>query len=240
MLRKLKGKLWIAFSAAALTLAVGLGTISAQEDGRVTKRELQSIIYAIEQRVDAVEDGLSEVRRLRQQVSALEEANTELAEGVESLEERLSAIEESSLPFQFTTEAESFTFRAPFSFERDNTANGNRYLGVTSGTPTDRPRIEASYNFEVPRDGTYYLWARLYGPNQDSDAMYIGIDGSWTRAYPATTGQYVWTRIAVNRNNLDKFNFELSSGVHQVHLGHAEVGARIDTIVVTDDPGFRP
>jgi hypothetical protein len=137
-------------------------------------------------------------------------------------------------------EAESGNLSSPLGIDQDSSASAGAYVSATSGENTDSPETEASYEFSIPDDGTYYLWARLYGPDDESDAIYIGIDGSWDRVYPAEQGEYIWTRVGPERDSTGKYGVSLSSGGHEVHVGHAELYARLDALFITDDWDAQP
>jgi hypothetical protein len=152
---------------------------------------------------------------------------------------QLAASRVESASLDLLIEAEDGDISSPLRVGEDSSASGGAYISATSGSNTESPEREASYEFSVSEDGAYYLWARLYGPDEDSDAIYIGLDGSWNRVYPDTTGQYVWVRVATSRNS-DEYGFSLSSGAHEIQVGHAELYTRLDALVVTDDPDFQP
>jgi hypothetical protein len=90
--------------------------------------------------------------------------------------------------------------------DSDSNASGGWYISATSGSNTSSPKKEASYNFTAPERGTYYLWALLYGPDESSDAIYIGIYAHGVRTRPALTGQYLWMRVARSSNSISVSN----------------------------------
>lgn len=141
--------------------------------------------------------------------------------------------------FKLHLEAEDGNLTSNMEIGQDGSASGGAYISATSTSATTSPKKEASYSFSVPEDGTYYLWARLYGPDEASDAIYIGIDGSWNRVYPAETGEYLWVRVETSRNS-DKHGFSLGGGQHEIQVGHGEAQTRLDALVVTDDLDFHP
>jgi len=126
-------------------------------------------------------------------------------------------------PFQLEIEAEDMTITNTLTTGFDGSASGGAYVFAASGANTDNPTVEASTNFGV-NSGMYYVWARLYGSSETTDASYVGVDGSWTRVYPSSPGIYEWVFVD---------SFELSTGNHPLQIGHGEVGARIDALYIT-------
>jgi hypothetical protein len=141
--------------------------------------------------------------------------------------------------FELALEAEDGNLISVMEVGQDEQASGGAFINATSGTNTKSPEKEASYTFTLPEGGTYFLWAMLYGPNEGSDAIYIGIDGSWDRVYPERTGEYLWNRIESSNISGD-YGFALDEGEHEIQVGHAELNARLDSLIVSDDPDFRP
>ena len=137
--------------------------------------------------------------------------------------------------------AESMTVAAGMSFGSDLAALRGRYLSPTSGANTTTPVREASVPVTIPTAGTYYLWARMYGPTGAADALYLGIDSSWDRAYPSAHGTYQWVRI---ENGSGAIGFQLTPGTHTIQVGRGELNTRLDAVYLTnsatDVPVFTP
>ena len=79
----------------------------------------------------------------------------------------------------------------------------------------------------------------MYGFDANSDALYLGIDNSWDRVFPNSSGSYQWVRVEVT-NNSGSIGFDLNQGVHVIQVGHGEINARLDALYVTDDPNATP
>lgn len=86
-------------------------------------------------------------------------------------------------------EAENGAIVPPMVQGQDRNASNGAYISVPSGTNSTSPVPGATYSIDMPQDGTYYLWVKLYAPDSSSDAIYIGIDTSWDRVYPTATGR---------------------------------------------------
>jgi hypothetical protein len=135
-------------------------------------------------------------------------------------------------------EAESMT-RTGLSVGSDPGALGGQYLSATSGANSTAPVREASVPVTIATAGTYYLWARLYGPSPTSDALYVGIDGSWDRVYPTVTREYQWVRIETS-NGSGAAGFKLAPGTHVIQVGRGETQARVDAVYLTNSASDVP
>ena len=140
-------------------------------------------------------------------------------------------------------EAESMSVASGMSVGTDSRALGGRYVSPTGGASSTTPTRQASVAVTIPTAGTYYLWARMYGPSAAADALYLGIDASWDRAYPSAVGTYEWVRIETG-NGSGAFGFQLAPGTHTVQVGRGEVNTRLDAVYVTNNanevPTFAP
>ena len=124
-------------------------------------------------------------------------------------------------------EAEAADVKSVFEvMDDDESASSGSYLvqpASVSGTST--PPEEASVAFSVEADDTYTLWARMYAPSGSNDALYLGFDEQLERTTTKDYKKYAWVKAH------DK---QLSAGDHRVSIGHAEAGARLDLLVVTN------
>ncbi len=145
----------------------------------------------------------------------------------------------SAEPVTRVVEAEQGRILSVFQLGSDGQASGGAYLAVPTLSPATSGQIEVQVPVTLPADGTYYLWARLFGPSEDEDAIYIGFDGSFDRVFPSQHGTYEWVRVErVDRSgNVAHF---LPAGLHQLTIGHAEPHVRVDALAVTTDPAFVP
>ena len=140
-------------------------------------------------------------------------------------------------PMRRVIEAESFTLQSPMTLGVDAAASGAQYISPTSGTTSTTPVREAFNTVTAPVSGTYYLWARIGGPSGTSDALYVGFDSSFTRVFPLNAVPYDWVRVEAAPGVP---GFSLTAGPHDIQVGHGEIGARLDAVYVTDDPGDAP
>jgi chitodextrinase len=103
--------------------------------------------------------------------------------------------------------------------------------GTPIGTGSD-PAGTAEMEFHLPHAATWRLWARAYGTSFDGDAWFESVDGSVPHAFwTPGIGAWYWVELRT---------YDLSAGLHGLTLGGLEAEARVDRILVTDDPTFEP
>ncbi len=130
-------------------------------------------------------------------------------------------------------EAENFTLSSPMTKGSDTRAWNGQYISPTTGVDSETPVREAYASISLSTSGNYYLWARMMGPTNASDALYLGFDNSWDRKVPSAIGAYEWVRV---RN----YASSLTAGPHIIQVGHGEINARLDTVFVTNDANAVP
>ena len=142
-------------------------------------------------------------------------------------------------PFSELYEAERSVFLNPLAVAADPEASAGAYLAAPSGKSAKAAKREAFLAFNLPSEGTYYVWARLKALSGQSDAIFIGIDQSWDRVYPKVKKSYQWVRVRTNIGSAD-YGFNLAAGQHVLQIGHAEIGAQLDALYLTSDPSEVP
>ena len=130
-------------------------------------------------------------------------------------------------------EAENFTLSPPMISGSDTSAWNGQYISPTSGVDSSTPVREAYTSISLTTSGGYYLWARMMGPTNASDALYLGFDSGWDRKVPSVIGAYEWVRVRSYATNL-------TAGSHIIQAGHGEINARLDTVFVTNDANAVP
>ena len=103
--------------------------------------------------------------------------------------------------------------------------------GTASGTPAN-PSGTWDYGFTLPAGGSWHLWFRMYGIDANANAWFESTGGgSFAMVEPSQNGQWEWVPAGSR---------SLSAGLHTLTLGGAEARARIDRVLITDDPAFQP
>lgn len=128
--------------------------------------------------------------------------------------------------FSILIQGEAMNLTSDMAIGEAADAFGGKYIHVPQGVNTRSPVEQATARVEVPADGTYTLWVRLYGPHGDADAMYAWIDETPpVRFYTPTQEEWHWLKVQT---------YNLSAGAHVLKVGHGEVGARVDALYLTD------
>src|SRR3989338_550941 len=140
-------------------------------------------------------------------------------------------------------QAELMTLLSPMVKGTDSNALGGSYISPSTGTNSTSPTRKASVSLNVASAGTYYLWARIMGPTTSSDALYLGMNTSWARTLPSTTGVYQWVKVPVGSGSTN-YGFTLPQGTNTIQVGYGEIGTRLDAVYLTnsasDVPTFAP
>ena len=114
-----------------------------------------------------------------------------------------------------------------FDTVQDTTAATGRYVAQPASVPASSSGDEvASVEFDIDVAGEYALWARLYGPDRDSDAVYIGFDGATNRVFTSEHGTWMWMKVD---------QAYLEAGSRRVSIGYGEPGLRLDVLAIVGD-----
>lgn len=120
----------------------------------------------------------------------------------------------------------------PFERGRDALASRGGYVAQPDSiSASSTGSIVAEVPFDLTVADTYTLWVRMYAPTKDSDATYLGFDGTTYRVFTPDVQRYFWVEVTTE---------ELAEGRHTISLGHGEPGLRIDQFAVTRRPDVGP
>jgi Big-like domain-containing protein/purple acid phosphatase-like protein/fibronectin type III domain protein len=114
-------------------------------------------------------------------------------------------------------------------------AFGNSYIDLPAGTPagsTSAPSGTATFGVNIPTAGTWYLWVLMYGIDGSSDSWFESVNGGSRQAVTAApTGAWTWEAGR---------SYTLSVGLASIELGGRDDEARVDRVLITNDPTFVP
>ncbi|MEM7384569.1 MAG: hypothetical protein AAF514_06450, partial [Verrucomicrobiota bacterium] len=143
-------------------------------------------------------------------------------------------------PVVLTFEAEAFSARtnaAGYSWEVCEGEGALASGGFVHGTPRALVLLDAevepalpelSYRLDFPKAATYFVWLRVRAPDNDSNAVTVGLNGQ--QAYPVDFAlgktPWHWKRGIVSVP---------SAGPHVFNLWMREPGAWIDRVVLTTE-----
>ncbi|HEX7087925.1 MAG TPA: Ig-like domain-containing protein [Vicinamibacterales bacterium] len=138
-------------------------------------------------------------------------------------------------------EAESGTVRSPMTKRSGGSASG-QYVYTTRANSGS-----VSYQVDIPRAGTYVIWARVYAPNASRDSFEVSVDGQ-RDIYDVAENRWAdrWQWTVVNGRNggapatLSPRTFQLTQGRHTIVFAGREANTYLDQIVITDDLTYIP
>jgi hypothetical protein len=120
-------------------------------------------------------------------------------------------------------------------------ASGGQYLEIpeNAGNPPKLEKGFARFEIDVPADGEYTLWARVWWEGECSNSFMVQIDENapFLLGENATYHAWVWVKYPVARMMRP---ITLKQGRHAVTFKNREDGVRLDQIVLSPDKRFVP
>lgn len=146
-------------------------------------------------------------------------------------------------PVTIWLEAESALLDAPLLVRRDAEAAGSLYLQVEDGQarfaqPGANARGSALLRFSVPEAGIYNFWARTRAHDGSENSFWVRVnDGAWMRwnDFPKD-GAWRWSMVHDEDRGGEVAQFDLQPGENTLEFAAREGGARIDRVMITNDP----
>ena len=132
-------------------------------------------------------------------------------------------------------EAESGVNTPPVEVTEGTAAFGGSWIDTPAGSGTGTPTApigKSVHGVNVPKDGTWTLWVRIFGNGPNNDSWFESVDGG-TRVPIFPAQQSVWTWVKGQA-------YTLTAGQHTVELGGREAEARADRLLLTNDSTFVP
>ncbi len=136
-------------------------------------------------------------------------------------------------------EAEDALVAAPMTVKQDVQASGGQYVStsITSYAPDPVLTGANSFIINIPAAGEYFLWARVMGVDGRHNSFWVSLDGGTNAMFEIQPNgdlwEWVWQRGPVQP-------YALSAGLHTLRFSGREADARLDKIVLTDNPNFDP
>jgi len=133
-------------------------------------------------------------------------------------------------------------------------AFGGKYIVNPNGTG-DNKNAQALYDFDAPKDGTYYFWGRVISPSGSDDSYFWAIDnlkiaskedcggttpGTQTHIWdPGTNLAWTWTpmnsRNCAGDPGKAQLKVDLKKGKHTLGIADREDGTELDGVLITDE-----
>jgi len=115
------------------------------------------------------------------------------------------------------------------------------YLEIPEGAGNP-PKLEAGkavYSFEVPEDGVFTLWCRVWWGGECSNSFTVRADDqpAFLFGEDATYKVWHWVRYPVSRTSAP---LRLAKGKHTLTFNNREDGVRLDQVLLSSDKRFVP
>jgi hypothetical protein len=130
-------------------------------------------------------------------------------------------------------EAEAGTLVAPLRTVSLTGTFGGAYIDTpTGGGSATAPAGTATFGVNIPTAGTWYLWLLMYGVDGNTDSVFESVNGAARQpVFAAPHGVWAWDAGR---------SYTLSAGLATIELGGRDPNARVDRILITNDPTFVP
>ena len=140
-------------------------------------------------------------------------------------------------------EAEDGAIVAPMSVVKDTQLTTRQFIRSTNAN-----QGTASYSVDVPKAGSYVIWAKVLASTYASDSFFVSLDGQ-EDIFDAAEGKNStnWQWSVVNGRGttgtpqaINPRTFTLSQGKHSIVFRGRESGAGLDRFIITDDRNYTP
>ncbi len=141
--------------------------------------------------------------------------------------------------FVWWEEVENGELIQPIGHGHDNGASSCGYIYTTDDWSNGGARLE----FDLPSSGNYYIWARAMGFDWSSNSFFISIDGGQDYQFeilPRDDGSWEWEWKPAPPPDEYEDPVWLSAGRHTIRFKSRENAARLDAVLITDDPNYTP
>ena len=133
------------------------------------------------------------------------------------------------------------TLEAPMVLAPDKACSGKGYLHVPDSHSNAKYVYDgaAHLTLSVPAEDDYFLWGRAMGLDGKSDSFFLAMDDGEKQQWSVGAGK----KAKPGWRWLQPPGFtpiHLSAGKHTLHVHSREDGARLDQMIVTNDPMFQP
>lgn len=120
-------------------------------------------------------------------------------------------------------------------------ASADAYLAIPQGVgnPPDNPNGSATIEVDVPTDGNYTLWCRVWWDDECGNSFTVKIDDSppFLFGEDATFKTWHWIRYPVARTAKP---LSLTKGKHTITFLNREDGVSLDQVILSADKRFVP
>ncbi len=125
----------------------------------------------------------------------------------------------------------------------DPTASSGSYFAMPAGNGTNYyipPSATATFNFQLPKTDTYFVWARVKSATVSNQGYYIyDGKGNWTNWQAGVNTNWTWVKLSDSSTGaVSSFNF--GQGLNQLQMAWNDDNVQIDRILITNDAMLVP
>ena len=143
-------------------------------------------------------------------------------------------------------EAEAAMILDPFEVKSRSGASGGKYviLPNDSKSSVGKSMGRVVWIVHVPKDGTYYLAARVLAPTPEDDSFVVNVEQksvpilSQFQWHTGVHQEFDWTKVRTGASD-DGMAMDLKKGVARITFRCREDGTGVDAIMLTDNPNWR-
>jgi hypothetical protein len=157
---------------------------------------------------------------------------------------QLSGTTTASNVWTYEAERPSNAIYSPIVVASDTAgASGGSYIWDDPSTGTNNNNASAPPEFRIDTEatGSVYVWVRTIAPDGNHDSFWMGVDGATPQLYALfDTTYWNWSRFSATPITLSaNTDFPGHTG-HTLYFSHRETGVKLDQVLITDDPNFKP
>jgi hypothetical protein len=112
-------------------------------------------------------------------------------------------------------------------------ASGNKYVQIAAGKgKAPKVACQATFTFELEKEGTYYLWCRVCWDGECSNSFTMTLDDGLAFVFgeDATCNAWHWVKAPPRLKQLT-----LTKGKHTLTVKNREDGVRLDQVLLAMD-----
>ena len=116
--------------------------------------------------------------------------------------------------------------------------SGGKYLQILLGKgKAPKVSCQATFEFEVSNDATYYLWCRAMWDGECSNSFSISLDDAAPFVFgeDATFNTWHWIKAPPRLKQL-----KLNAGKHKITIKNREDGVKLDQVLLVSDKSHVP
>jgi len=117
-------------------------------------------------------------------------------------------------------------------------ASGDKYLQIAAGKgKAPKVACQATFTFELEKEGTYYLWGRVRWDGECSNSFTMSLDDGLAFVFgeDATYNAWHWVKAPPRLKQLT-----LTKGKHTLTIKNREDGVRLDQVLLVMDKDHIP